>query len=186
MEDFNWLLYYIRAINYTSTQLMHRGVCTNPKHLAAVAAKEKPLESLETISILNKTNLKEKVLDVDKVNAYIKDTDFTFLTDAGWCLHVSTMQDLVDMEEDFSDLPNAAEIEYLADFACIKRIDGSPSSLRDKILFIEQQSPDNLMKLAMYKNLVADHGVDESIKFNCKECGAEVETTVSITAHSFL
>ena len=186
VEDFTWLLYFIRAVHYTKVQLMHRGVCTNYKHLAAVSAGTKPENSLETISVLTKTNLKETVLDVAKIEEYLASVDTSFLDNDGWVLHFPTMRDLVEMEEDFSELPSYSEIEYMADFACIRRADGTPTTLRERIEYVEQLSSDQLSIIIGYKNLVCDHGVVETIKFTCKECGAVQETEVSITAHSFL
>jgi hypothetical protein len=187
IQDFNWLLYWLRLNCFTKVPLMHQGVCTNKEHLRKVASKELPEQSLLSIHHINNTKLKETVFDSGVLDVFLANTDFNFLDNSPYKLHVACIADLVALEEDFLSMPNFAEIEYLADFASLlSNKEGTRSSLRTRIEFVEQLTPDALNSLSEYRDLVSTYGVVESVKFVCPECRAETETAVSISAHSFL
>lgn len=184
VPDFYYLLYWLRLNYYTKAQLVHRGVCKDHKHLAEVRDSKKPLESLTTIITIGKTSLKESYLEAGFDREFELNPE---LAENGLSLHPLCMRDVVDLEENLSDVPDYVELEYLADLASFLRIDGKPlSSLKERIQLAEGLSPDALECVAEYRDLVSNYGVIEILKFNCQECGAENETAVSISAHSFL
>lgn len=184
IPDFYWLLYWLRINFYTRTQLIHKGVCTNPEHLKKVDRQLLPVDSLITTTSITSTTLKEEVLTENFLEGF-QPSDFDTFLKYGYMLYPPTMRDAIDLEE--NNYTSDPDLVYLSDFAsCLKRLDGKSSPLKDRIMFVEQLSADELEVISDYQFRVSNYGVVETLKFQCKECRADVETQVSISAHSFL
>ena len=185
VPDFYFILYWLRLNCYTRAQLVHKGVCRDHKHVAQVREGKKPADSLVNLVTVTKTSLKQEELPHDYLGDWQPEPSLLEKADYYPC----TMRDVISLEEDFDDLPPESmdELEYLADLASFIRIKGNPeATLRERIQLLEKANPDELESIALYRQAVSNYGVEEFIKFKCKECGAETETAISISAHSFL
>jgi len=189
IPDFYYILYWLRLNSYTKTNLVHKGVCTNPEHVMKVRAGESSRDTLYTVSIISKSWLKEVQLDEKYLDGF--DQELIQLTAAllplGYTLTAPRIFDSIELDEEYKDVENFEEISYLADRAsCIKRTDGVRSTLRERIQVVEELDINIHDMLEEWRLRCSLYGVQESIRFTCKECGADVENPVSISAHSFL
>lgn len=186
VPDFFWLLYYLRINFYPEGSLTYKAVCMNPTHLAQVNSGEKTQESLVTLSILKKTELKETLLSAASIE-FLSSVDQTPFQALGYNLTAPRMQDSIELEEKLSERPDYDELEYLADYAgCLVRNDGEVDSLEDRIKVVSDMSVGMIKTLEAYLQVATGYGVEEFVSTKCKECGAVVETEVSVTAHDFL
>lgn len=187
IPDFFWILYWLRLNNYSKNKMTYKAVCSNRDHLTKVENGELPAESLVTTDIVNKTDLKETQLDIEKLQAFLDTADVSELTEGGYVLSAPTMRDTIELEDKWLGKDGFSENEYLADLAsCIRPENGERVSLEDRMAFIGNLSPDSNDMLAGFRDLVQSYGVEEKISTKCKGCGAVVETEVSITAYDFL
>lgn len=191
VPDFYYLLYWLRLNCYTKAQLVHRGVCQNPKHVEEVKAGKKAPASLVTLVTVGKTSLRETELDPAYLDGFEVPADVASeLQEAKVELYPLCMKDVVDLEENFDDVKEeGTELEYLSDLASFLRSTSDKpedASLKSRVMIVEDLSPDALEVIADYRDRVSQYGVEEFLKFNCQECGAGNETAVSISAHSFL
>lgn len=186
LPDYYWLLYYLRLNCYTKSALVHRAVCSNPEHVLQVAKGEKDRDTLVNVTTVTKTLLK----DVEFKPASLEPLDqehIEALREEGFELTPTRVKDIVELEAMYSDDESFVEVEYLADFAgFIRSVQNPMMSLKDRIEVVKSLSPDALSLIEDYRALVSDYGVEETISMTCTECSAEIKTTVSISAHSFL
>jgi hypothetical protein len=97
------------------------------------------------------------------------------------------MFDVIELDEEYKEDANYTEIAYLADRAsCLMATDQKRTTLRERIQVVEQLDLDQQDMLEEWRIRSSSYGVKESIRFKCKECGADVENPISISAHSFL
>jgi hypothetical protein len=193
LPDFFFLLYWLRLNCYTKTQLIHNGVCNSPAHLAKVREKKLPSESLRSVHTINKTWLEQEDLSEDYLAGFEESAAelMAALEPIGYTLDVPRMRDTIELHDDLSSDEKykdvIIEMEYMSDRAsCIRRVDGAPVTLRERIQLVEQLPMDVHDMLDEWRVRVSMYGVKESIKFKCTECGAQVENPVLISAHSFL
>lgn len=189
IPDFYFIMYWLRLSTYMRTELVHNGVCTNPAHLEAVRKNEKDPKTLTTVEVITKTRLEQKELPTDYLDGF--DEGLSVLTEAlnpiGYTITAPRMFDVIDLNENFADDPNFDEISYLSDrAACLVRADGVRSTLKERIQIVETLDIHVLEFLEEWRVRSSSYGVKETIKFNCKGCGAAVENEISISAHSFL
>jgi hypothetical protein len=189
IPDFYFLMYWLRLNNYMRTEMVHNGVCDNSAHVREVREGIKDPKTLQTVEIINKTRLDQVELAED----YLADFDegLNRLTEAltpfGCTITAPRMYDVIDLDENYRDSPQYKEIAFLADKAsCLMSIDGQRTTLRQRIEIVEKLDLDVLEFLEEWRIRCSAYGVKEIIKFKCKECGADVENTISISAHSFL
>lgn len=194
-QDFVWTLYWIRLNQYTSVPLVYNGKCQNAAHIHKVNLGDLPESSLHTAMPINKTKLKETLFKEEAVTELLEKHDFSFLLSSNFRLHTPTIRDVVTLEEEFVDMENYSELEYLADFAfCIRTEDSNhgnttcPADLKSRIDFVSNLYPNQLAALDEYRKIISNYGITESVTFKCgcKECGAEEEVAISISAQSFL
>lgn len=194
LPDYYWLLYFLRLTFYPKSALIHRSVCTNPDHVLAVAQKKKAKDSLITVTTISKSNLKD--IEFDPVAAFAGfDPDGSLQAElasgAGLMLVPTTVRDMTDLEAINAALPEgseseAADIEYLADFAGFVQTVDQPSTLAARIEIVKNLPPHLMDLIEDYRNRASNYGAEETIIVTCGECGAKIETSVSISAHSFL
>lgn len=183
IPDFYWVLYWLRQNSYLKTPLTHTARCRDTDHLIAVAKGDKPEKSLYSVSIVNSTVLTERPLDTKALDAYVPPAELADIP-----LYVCTMRDMVDVIE-FEDRPDWAEFSWLSDYAAfLGHTDGKGKrlSIEKRIDIVANMSVDQLAALSEYMTLTSDYGVQEKIKTTCSDCGALIESEVSINANMFL
>lgn len=166
LPDFYAVLYFMRFNFYTKTAFIHTTTCDDPEHLKKVREGKATRESLRIQETINKSMLTTRNLE----EVPVVDGRFT----------ASTIQDLIDYTEHPSFTNE--EFQWLGQLACYLK----GSSFKEKMEIAASLTPDEVQDLKSYSDIVDDYGVDELITVKCKECGASVETKVSIDAHSFL
>ena len=189
IPDFYFVMYWLRLNCYTRTDLVHRGVCNNPAHVHAVKEGRKDKDTLITIEVISKSRLEEIQLPEDYLEGF--ETELTSLSEQlaarGYALTAPRMFDVIELAEEYTDSPNFTEIAYLADRAsCLMSVEGKRTTLRERIQVVEDLEIDSQDMLEEWRIRCSSYGVKESIRFKCKECGADVENPISISAHSFL
>jgi hypothetical protein len=189
IPDFYFVMYWLRLSTYMRTELVHTGVCTNPAHLEAVRKKQKDSKTLTSVEVITKTRLEQVELSTTYLEGF--EDGLTVLTEAlnplGYTITAPRMFDVIDLNENYADDPNFEEISYLSDKAsCLVRVDGVRTTLKERIQIVETLDIAVLEYLEEWRVRCSSYGVRESIKFKCKECGADVENDISISAHSFL
>ena len=189
IPDFYFVMYWLRLNSYMRTELVHNGMCNNPRHLKDVREGRLPPESLKTVEVITKTRLDQVELPVDYLAGFDSELQelVSVLNPLGYTLTAPRMFDVIELNEEFSDAPNFDEISYLADrAACICKADSTRSTLKERIQIVETLDLNFLELLEEWRHRCSSYGVRESIKFKCKGCGADVENDISISAHSFL
>ena len=189
IPDFYFVMYWLRLNSYTKTDLVHHGVCNNPDHVKAVRDKKKDKDTLITIEIISRTRLEQTELPENYLDGF--EDSLKSLSDElrpkGYTLTAPRMFDVIELAEEYTDNPNYTEIAYMADkAACLQASDLRRTSLRERIQVVENMDMEFQEVLEEWRVRCSSYGVKESIRFKCKECGADVENPISISAHSFL
>ncbi len=186
IPDFAWVMYWIRTESYLKVPMTHIAICTNHKHIMQVERGEKDEETLKTVSVINRTNLKETGFDAKALEDWLH-TDAAKVLE-GIPLSVPTIRDVIEMTGQ-SNREDYDEYVYLANLAGnLGHVDenGVKLSLDKRIKIVEDFLPEHVSALEEYSLLTSSYGVQESIKVKCGECGADIETVVSLSASSFL
>lgn len=187
VPDFFFVLYWLRLNSSSSSPMRVRAPCSNPTHVLEVAENQKPLESLYTTTLINSTRLKQSEIDPSVVAEFLQRPEVLLLREAGFNLTAPRMQDSVELEEKWVGKPEYDEVEFLAEFAgSIAPIDGTVLSLEERIAIVGEFETPILSLLRDWQAIVQSYGVEESVTFKCKECGANIDTEVSISASDFL
>jgi hypothetical protein len=192
LPDYYWLLYFLRLTFYPKSKLIHTSVCTNPDHVLEVANKTKPQDSLLTVTTVSKSVIKDTVFDrVSAFEGFDPDGTLPSLKEAFQLkLSPTTVRDMVELETMYSEEennPDFQETEYLADLAgFVQSVEGPRLSLAARIELVKEFSPEQVSLVEDYRDRVSNYGAEETIVVRCGECGAEIKTSVSISAHSFL
>lgn len=200
VEDFMYVLYWLRLASYTKLTFPHIAVCTAPGHVAKVKQGVLEPSTLKTVHTISQTNIQESVLNLDALRAVEAE-----LAAANFPYAVSpvVMRDVVDytelqppMDFDPGDLAAAeayrnanSEFEYLATRACALRVadeSGVQLPLEQRMALVGDMSADQIALLDQYLVAASNYGIKESIVVKCKECGAEIQTELSVSAVSFL
>lgn len=196
LGDFYYILYWLRFASYTSFAFHHASRCTAPEHLTRVAEGKAHPESLLTIHSISTTHITEKVLDAARMQRFLDAAD-EVLAPFGLRSDVPRVKDLVPCEQYRQEFgtPDAngvlsldEELTYCTDRApCVRRLDeGPPLSFAERIKLVQNLPADVLFPLDALLEESSNYGIEEFIKVNCKECGAEHRTKVSISALTFL
>ena len=182
IPDFYWCLYWLRINSYMKQQLTHVARCRNKDHLLAVAKGEKEDKTLETIVFISGTSLEERPLDVDKLNAYVIPEELSEIP-----LYTATIMDMVEVLES-EGRPDWEEFTWLAEIASYlghQDDKGQRLSLEKRVEIAADFSADQIKAVRDYSEIVNDYGVKEKITTQCGDCGAMIESEVSITADTF-
>jgi hypothetical protein len=190
IPDFYWVLYYLRLSCYTKSPMIHRTVCTNPEHVLDVAAGRKTKDSLITLSTITKTMLQDITFNPEKeFEGFDQTAADAFFEKHGLKLHPVLVRDMVEMGTLYSDDGDEgedSEMEYCAEFAGLLKSPDKHLTLADRISIVKTLDIDEIELIKDYSRRVSAYGVKETIKAHCGDCSAEVNTVVSISAHSFL
>lgn len=171
MPDFFWVLYFLRKSNFTKTAFNHTTRCRNPAHIQKVVEGKASPESLFIKQRIDTTKL--AVTELEEVPPLPEG-----LEELGF--HIPTYGDFIlahengDVgDEEYSENANVACWIY-PDRPWAQRIDAAenlPASVIEAIKSMEEP---------------LDFGVEEKAVVTCKECGASMETLISIDASAFL
>ena len=187
VPDFFYVMYWLRLNGAGSSPMKIRASCSSPDHVLAVAEGSKPVDSLYTVDIINSTKLDQSEISSDEVLAFLARSEVQELRDLGFNLTAPRMADSIELEEKWLDKPNYDEVEFLAELAgSISPIEGPPLTLEERIKLVGEFEMPLLLLLKDWQEVVQSYGVEESVSLKCKECGAKIETEISISASDFL
>ncbi|QDH83645.1 hypothetical protein [Achromobacter phage Motura] len=172
VQDFYYLMYFMRKANFPKTELKHTAYCSNRDHLLQVAKGELPEESLKIMETVQHTQL--IVTELERVPEYSKQIM------GAVALRPATMMDTIEWAEDprFQD----EDVKWLGH--CASYI--AAPTFAERIAIAEELSAAQIQHIMDYERAFDHYGVEERITVKCRGCGASMRTTVNIDAHSFL
>jgi len=177
--DFYYMLYWQRMNSYGKLPYVNETMCEAEKHVAEVIAEKKEAKTLEIKTLITSATLKETVFDPAVIQFPSDYEELPFKLDA---LRMRDVVVLSEMEE--SD--NYEELEWLADRAGYIAMRSPEDTIEKRMDLVRELAPDQIQAIEHYIKSVTGYGVEESTKVQCKECGAERVTQVTIDALSFL
>ncbi len=181
INDFYFLLYWLRTNSFTKSVYTHTATCFNQSHIERVTSGELTKDTLTHTTLLHKTTLKVTNLDA------APNPDLFILDYPNARLSPTNMRDTIALVEH----PNFAdtEFQYVAQLASYLRIynpEGQNLSLDDRVAIVNDMSVDDIEVIKQYENAVIEYGVDESVNVTCKGCGASWVSKITLDAHCFL
>ncbi len=198
LEDFFFVMYWIRLVAYTKSQYIHRVSCKSDKHLAMIKSGVVDETTLVSSHFVSATNLTETYFDPTLLNSMT----FENLTKEGITLRPPVMRDVVEFSEEITQRfsktdpatgevtfsPEYEEMAYLGDLASfIATYNGDSSlSLGQRMTVAGEMSVEAVDEVRQFANATSGYGVSESITVVCPTCGEQIESEVSISAQSFL
>lgn len=188
VSDFFFVMYWLRLNGAGTSQFRVKAGCYDPQHVLDVAQKRKPVESLYTVELVSKTNLKETELDKELVKTFFEEHKggIEELARLGFALTAPRMYDSIELEEKWDGKPEFDEVEFLSELAGSIQSTEKHMDLEQRLAVVGEFPMELLTLLQEWQLVVQSYGVEESIHLNCKECGAQIETEVSISASDFL
>lgn len=181
INDFYFVLYWLRTNSYTKSVYTHRDMCKNKSHHEKVAEGSLPNESLISVQTLTKTDLRVTELET------LPNPDLYVLNYPGLYLNPTTMQDTLQLAGDPAFAKDDEEFLYSAQLASYLRLEANPdATLRERIAVFNELSVDDVTVIQNYENAITTYGVVESTKLTCKACGASWVSKISLDAHDFL
>lgn len=178
MQDFGWLLYYLRLTSLSNRTYNFESVCNNSEHVAQVVSGKLPQSSLKTLEALRMPHL-------DEVELTLPTTEFPLLTSIQVVPGHLFMRDLVAFDEAY---PNPDDdIDWLATRAFhLHSVEGKSNLPLDvRMEVIKKLPPEAIVELEDWIDQISVYGVNESVTSTCGECGQKLTTKVNISAHSF-
>lgn len=173
LNDYYWLLYFMRQNNYTKTTFVHTTRCLDPKHLKEVEDGLKSEDSLKIQQVISKSTLTEKKLEqIPTIDPKIM---------GGIEVRPATMRDMMETME-HPMFGKDHEFDYLSQVACYLYGD----TLEDRIRVAATLGPDQIAAIQEYEDVLSNFGTEETIVVKCKDCGAQRRTRVRIDASTFL
>jgi len=183
MQDFYFILYWLRQNSFTKAQYVHRDVCVNPKHLHQVETGELEVDSLKLTQIISNTT--KRTLELEEIP---DPAIFCFPEDSPLRFDPPRMRDVLEFMDDplMQDANTRTEFSYLAQQA--SHVDGKFEhlTLGQRISLCETLDLDTVMLIKKYEKLMQSYGVQEKVKLQCKVCGASKDSTLSLDASTFL
>lgn len=175
--DFYWLLYWILFASYPSFKRNVTITCGDLAHLAKVESGELAESSLRYLHQYTRPAIKETLLNIEALNAL----DLSILKRDNIELGYFSMKDTLDWAENRAENANAEDY-YIYELAVY--IKGG--TLDERAEVVRDMSVAQTALVSQYRSLLQEHGVVGTIKSNCKECGAEAENIISVSASDFL
>lgn len=212
LPDFLYVLYWLRMNSFTKSNFVHRTVCENEAHIAAV---ENWLEANDLIEISKKRALTEaettrwnelqdlpkaedKTLKIAEVvrNSHIHvqelakvpdPQDFCFPDAPTLFMRPPIMRDLVEMAEapQMRDPSQVEEYSMLFELASHFQDSQTYLTLEQRSEIAGATSPDQMKMIEEFQQLVAEYGVNETINVTCKHCQATRPSKINLGVHSF-
>lgn len=208
LPDFFFVLYWLRLNSFTKSNYVHTAMCENEDHIRRVSytmnpgfydaqlangeitAEERDLmykeamnpESLKLSQILTNTTLV-----INELETVPDPTFYCFDSEPRIRMRPPTMRDVLDFAEapERKDPELKEEFSFLAQLASHIQHTEMYMDLRTRIKVVGECSPDEVQLLKGFERQIKGYGVEETVKIQCKECGAVSETKLSLAAHSF-
>lgn len=176
LQDFYFVLYWLRLNSYTKSVFLHTSSCVNPVHISDVTAGKVLADTLQHTEVIRKSTLKTIMLDE------IPNPEKFVLEYPGIEVASPTMQGIIEMTENdhFSD----PEFRFLAQKAVYIKTP-QPTTLAERIAIVNDMSPDDISTIDDYETALSHYGIEEKINVTCKHCGHTKVDDISINAHSF-
>ena len=180
IQDFFYVMYWLRLASYTKFDFTHVAICNNAKHVEDVIKGVKDARGLQSVHIIKNTQLEETLLDVDALNSL----SLPALAEEGIQLGYASMRDTVTFSEDFDRKdPSYKDDQYLCDMASL--LSPVHGTLQERMNRVKTLPGDALRELEAFQTAQSLFGVKESVVVPCKECGSAIRTNLSVAAHSF-
>jgi len=197
VNDFNAVLYWLRANSFEKQTMRVQHMCSNPAHHEKVKKGLLPRSSLDNESSHDVSKLETRYLDtipdpeVYHIMITLDDGELRRVD-----LRPETMMDSIE----FLDDPRLADedFQYVARIASMLDLDTpfpiTPEkegdlnrwTLQDKIEVVEEYlTNDQALLVLKFSELVDDFGVVETVNVKCKECGHEEQSKLIIDARTF-
>ena len=175
--DFYWLLYWILFASYPSFKRNVTITCGDPAHRAKVESGKLEKSSLRYLHQYTRPAIKETLLNIEALNAL----DLSILKRDNIELGYFSMKDTLDWAENKSENANAEDY-FTYELAVYLK----GGTLDERAEVVRDMSVAQTALVSQYRSLLQEHGVVGTIKSNCKECGAEAENIISVSASDFL
>ncbi len=181
LGDFYWLMYWQYVNSYKRLPKTVTWTCTNEEHMNRVGSGELAPDSLENVSEVKGSNLIEKKLDADAVNAFAQ----RFFDTWGLYLDLPRVSDLVETEDEKD--PDADWYSKYTSVISREHYGAQHKRRRDYLRgwFKQHPDPDVLSDFEDWIDLT-DHGVEERVKVTCQGCGVETQVDLRVTPLMFL
>lgn len=208
LPDFYFVLFWLRQNSFTKSNFVHTTRCKNPEHTrrvenglrlidfqamvragqmtaehyAEIEAAVLPESSLEISQVI--TNASVKVTELET----IPDPEVYHFSDASTMVfRPPTMRDVIEFAEHpkMQDPDQRAEFSFLAQLATHIQHQELHLTLDQRVAIVENATPDQVQLIKDYDKAVRNYGVDQTVKIQCKGCGAMSESKLSLAAHSF-
>ena len=213
--DFWFIMYWHRINSYKKSPFVLDWTCTAKEHLEKIAQEMASPDSLRNLLTINKSNLETVSIDVeaygkladdieseygvevrpqnvvDFISALDEDEEREFLQKreqerakkrVGEAIEEADVDLFLSQSEKSETAGEEEDIAFMYRYAAL--ID-APTSLKERVEILNAQDPSLLTDLEAFL-AVADHGVKESWKVTCKECGASKTIEQSLDALMFL
>lgn len=175
--DFYWLLYWILFASYPSFKRNVTITCAAPAHVAKVAGGELEESSLRYLHQYTRPSIKETLLDVGALQAL----DLSILKRDNIQLGYFSMHDTLSWAENRAGTATAEDY-FTYELAVYLK----GGTLDERAEVVRDMSVAQTSLVSRYRSILQEHGVVGTIKSNCKECGAEAENIISVSASDFL
>lgn len=199
VEDFTYLMYWIRLHFFTASPITLRAQCKDEKHLRDVKDGKKTKKSLQIVQVINNLVPEAVFLEEDfepHLEQFMPSFDGVENVPEGAYVSPATYGDIIELTEDDHFLseeidpqtgekvkmPNTAYV-YLANAAAFLRVPGM--SFRDRVMLVGNMDDADYNKLMSVAKAIPTYGVNEVVKIRCKECGAIRSVKTRLDAHSF-
>lgn len=206
--DFFQILYWLRLNSYFEAKFTYNLVCTDSDHIDKIVKDELDVGTLYTEETFTTKDLKIKRIEDKQA---VLDYTYKIYEDYNLVLRPQTVKDFIEykqLEDEISEMfinekfggaiqtvgqeKELAEMVRnnttlkMAQTACfLSHHHGD--TLKDKVEFLvtsEVLPPAIRQQIDKYVELTY-HGVEETVTGKCKECGAPIETQVSVDALTF-
>jgi len=208
LPDFYFVLFWLRQNSFTKSNFVHSTLCKNPEHkkrvqyglrieefqamvragqmtqehLAEIEAQVLPESSLELAQLITNTSVKVTELET------IPDPEvYHFSEGSSMFFRPPTMRDVIDFAEHpkMQNPEERTEFSFLAQLATHIGHSEVYLSLDERVAIVENATADQVQLIKDYDKAVRNYGVDQTVKIQCKGCGAMSESKLSLAAHSF-
>lgn len=198
LEDFFFVMYWIRLVAYTKSQYAHKVRCVSQKHTDMIEAGQVEASTRVSSHFITNTDLTESYLDPSK----IEELTFPHLEAEGVKIRPTLMSDVIAFSEEitqrFSKVdPDTGgvtfdaeyeEMAYLGDLASyiLSYMGEGNLTLGQRMTVAGDLSLEAIEEIRAFAAATSGYGVREVIRVSCPTCQEPIESEVSISAQAFL
>jgi hypothetical protein len=208
LPDFYFVLFWLRQNSFTKSNFVHSTLCKDPthkkrvdyglrieefqamvragqmtqEHYAEIESQMMPESSLEISQLVTSASVKVTELET------IPDPEVYHFSDtSAMVFRPPTMRDVIEFAEHpkMQNPAERAEFSFLAQLATHVQHSEFHLTLDQRVAIVENATPDQVQLIKDYDKAVRNYGVDQTVKIQCKGCGAMSESKLSLAAHSF-